>query len=399
MSKFFAPLIRVLSSYGLVCVVILLLFVLTLLGTVAQIDLGLHEAQKRYFDSFFLWQPLFSIGSLGVGLPLPGGQTLLWILFANLLVGGLIRIRKRRATAGIIITHIGIAVLLLAGFVKYYHSYEGHLTLYEGERCDEFESYYEYEIALTRDLGNGQIREYLIPGEQFVGMDRGSSLRFTNPDLPFDLTLRHFMRNGSPLPKGPMFSVNVPVVDGFYLRERAPAKDAELNTSCAYAELEEKGSGAVQMGLLVGRALSPSTTASNPWVTEVAGQTWAIDLRHRRFPLPFTIHLDDFTAKFHPRTGTASSYESEVTMIDGDVVQPLVIRMNEPLRDGGHVLFQSSYGPQGARPGDPMYSVFSVVKNPSDQWPLASCVIIALGLLIHFVSKLWRYILSQARRA
>ena len=78
-------------------------------------------------------------------------------------------------------------------------------------------------------------------------------------------------------------------------------------------------------------------------------------------------------------------------------VQPLVIRMNEPLRAGGHILFQSGYGPPFAGPGERMYTTFSVVRNPSDQWPLASCVVIALGLLVQFAVKLFRYVRAEAR--
>jgi hypothetical protein len=59
------------------------------------------------------------------------------------------------------------------------------------------------------------------------------------------------------------------------------------------------------------------------------------------------------------------------------------------------VLFQSSWGPPNARPGERLFSVFSVVRNPSDHWPLYSCIVIGVGLLIAFTQKLMKYVRAQ----
>jgi len=74
------------------------------------------------------------------------------------------------------------------------------------------------------------------------------------------------------------------------------------------------------------------------------------------------------------------------------------IRMNEPLRYKGYTFFQASWGPQDARPGDPLFSTFAVVRNPADQWPKYACYVIGLGLLIYFAQKLGGYIRAQNRR-
>ena len=73
--------------------------------------------------------------------------------------------------------------------------------------------------------------------------------------------------------------------------------------------------------------------------------------------------------------------------------------MNEPLRRKGYTLFQTNWGPQDVPNPQRLYSVFEVVRNPADQWPLWSCLVIAFGLLWHFSSKLIRYILAQERPA
>jgi cytochrome c biogenesis protein ResB len=95
----------------------------------------------------------------------------------------------------------------------------------------------------------------------------------------------------------------------------------------------------------------------------------------------------------------AKEFSSDVRVIEGDAARPIKISMNEPLRDEGLVLYQASWGPSNARPGDPLFSTLSVVRNPADQYPLYACIVIAAGLLIHFLRKLTRYVRSEARKA
>jgi hypothetical protein len=87
-----------------------------------------------------------------------------------------------------------------------------------------------------------------------------------------------------------------------------------------------------------------------------------------------------------------------VTKIEDGREQKLRIQMNEPLRHGGLVVFQSNWGPQDAGPNTPLFSGFSVVRNPSDHWPIAACAVIAIGMLMAFGQKLRRYVRSQAAK-
>ena len=74
------------------------------------------------------------------------------------------------------------------------------------------------------------------------------------------------------------------------------------------------------------------------------------------------------------------------------------IEMNRPLRDQGLVLYQASWGPANARPGTPLFSTLSVVRNPADQWPTWACLVIFLGLVIHFGRRLWIYVRRETRK-
>jgi cytochrome c biogenesis protein ResB len=114
--------------------------------------------------------------------------------------------------------------------------------------------------------------------------------------------------------------------------------------------------------------------------------------------MPFSIRLDNFEKVDHPGIATAKEYRSDVTQRTGQDDRRVRIEMNDPLRDKGLILFQSSWGPQNAAPGDELFSVFSVVRNPSDHWPLYSCIVIAIGMAITFIQKFLAYSKRQAKK-
>jgi len=386
----------VLGSYGLACFLLLDLFLLTWFGTLDQVQNGLYEAQKKYFESWYVVQ------TTPVPLVLPGGLTCMGLLAVNLIVGGLVRIQKSTRTAGVIVIHLGIGLLLASGFVKLYHSEDGQLTLYEpvldsrgnvvvaGDESDEFQSYYLWEVAIWDAAQTGPVQEHLIPNEEIVDLVDGRTRRFTSPALPFDLELSGFLPNSLPQPKGPMWEAESPTVDGYALDQQPTEAEAERNVAGITVRLRDHATGNERVDLL-------HAFQFNPVTFESGGRTWAVDLRHTRFPMPFTIRLEDFRKEDHPGMTMARSYESDVTKIVAGSEQKVRIQMNEPLRSGGLVLFQSSYGPSNGRPGDRMFSVFSVVRNPSDHWPLYACIVIGIGLLMAFIPKLLKFIRSQER--
>ena len=58
---------NLLGSIGLSCVLLIFLALLTWLGTLEQVNMGLYEVQKKYFESFILFH---DVGPLAI--PLPG---------------------------------------------------------------------------------------------------------------------------------------------------------------------------------------------------------------------------------------------------------------------------------------------------------------------------------------
>lgn len=381
-------LIGVLSSLTLAGTLIVLLAVLTFLGTIAQTEYGLYDVQRRYFESWFL---VHEVGS--VGLPLPGGGLVMGLLFVNLLIGGVVRIRRGVRTAGVVVAHLGMLLLLAAGFVEYGTKTEGHVTLYEGDERDWFQSYTETELAVIEldDFGR-PTREWVFADDEIASAAPGSEIHVDG--LPFALTVTHWFENASVLPKGPMFDVSVPVVDGAFAREQGRDPQAERNAPAAYVEVDT-GGGSRRTGLLW-------AFDAAPWTVQSGDSFYALDVRKERYSLPFAVHLDKFTKEDHPGTAMPAWFSSDTTVTDRmsgkDVSRPVTISMNEPLREEGHVLYQASWGPQGARPGQRLFSTLAVVQNPTDQWPLVSCLIIAAGLLFHFGRMLLRHVRKETAR-
>jgi len=114
--------------------------------------------------------------------------------------------------------------------------------------------------------------------------------------------------------------------------------------------------------------------------------------------LPFHVKLDDFNAEFFP-TGKPKKFESYISRLEGELSQKVKIYMNHPMRHKGFTFFQASWGPPEAGPHDTLYTVFEVVKNPADQWPLYSILVTTFGLLGHFGYMLVVYILNQTKQS
>lgn len=374
-----------LASYRLSVSILTLLMIVTFFGTLAQVDHGLFAAQKMYFESWFVIQPL---GVLK--LPLPGGQLLMAALAVNLLFGGLIRIRKTVRTAGILVVHVGIVVLLVSSLVKHRFSEDGRLTLFEGESGSEFVHYHDWEIAIHEVGPSSDVKEWLIADEDIEVLTGERERQVSAPDLPLELTLKGFVENARVVRAQEGTRTALPVVDGYTVVPQQRLTTNEQNVAAIYVSVLDRADGSIEDGILSG-------LDNYPLVVEAGGKQWSIRLRHERFAMPFGIELVDFKKEDHARTNMAASYSSDVLRIEGDQRVPVHIRMNEPLRHKGMILFQSGWGPQDAAPGAPLFSTFSVVRNPSDQWPMISCWIIGAGMAFAFLYRLLSYIGAQMR--
>ena len=380
--------VEFLGSFGLAAILLVMLMVLTYFGTVEQEFKSTHQVVKEYFSSFYvvhMWNGKFPI-------PWPGAMVLLPLLFVNLLVGGLWRMRKGTTTIGVFIVHLGIVVMLVGSYIEHQMKTEGFLPLREGETGRTFYSSTEQELAVE-ELRAGKTRTFLMPQETFEHTEDGGTSRIDHPELPFTLVLSHFAPNNEIRvakpddPKDRIVGGRVLLPVARFTKEQ---KERENKVDRPGLILEIQGDD----GKEPRRAI---VSLMRPFLMGTDSAQYRIGLRRKQWDLPFDVRLNRFIHEFHPGTRIPRRFSSFVTQyVDGEE-RDIEITMNEPLRSGEYVLYQSSYdAPQTSKIHQ---SVFQVVRNPSDRVPLISCIIIMVGLLIHFLQKLRRYLKSQAARA
>ena len=383
LGKLFAAL----GSFWLAIALLVNLFLLTWLGTLEQVDKGIHAVQAQYFES---WLVLAKAGA--IKLLLPGGYITMGLLVVNLFIGGLVRIRKTKSTVGIIIAHVGIALMMGGGLIEHMYSVYGRVILYEGETSAQFQEYEGWEVAIWDADNLGSVEEYIIPSAQFTDLGGTGSRTFQRAELPFDVILKRYMSNCEMQEAVGVGVPTSPVVEGHFLVGKPDEKENENNYAGVYATAVAEGGSQVEESLLFGNSV-------HPWVFEAGGKRWAMILRHTVHSMPFSLKLEKFIKDDHPGITMARAFSSDVIRMDQDGTEhPLRIEMNEPLRKDGLIIYQASYGPQEGRPGRP-YSVLAVSKNPSDRIPWLSVAVIALGLTWTFLAKLLGFLKKQKHSA
>jgi hypothetical protein len=381
----------VLSGFGLATILLILLGLLTWFATLEQVEHGLYPTLNKYFDwkSFFL---LPEIKGKTVPLPLPGGYWVGVVLLVNLTLGGVIRIRKGWKHAGNLIAHFGIIFMLVAGGVAHHFSERGNMAVGEGEESNTAEDYFEYVVEVA-EIKNGKTQDiHVIRGNHLTDLEAGNNRLFRLPNMPFDLEIGGYLKNAVPV----AITERAPdegqlVADNYYLMERPAEINAEANTAACYARVVQRDGVKSAPFILAGASFHPFTV-------EQGGRVFTVDMRKRLWPMPFTVKLDEFTAEFHPGTMKPSKFVSKITRVENGGEAKVTIQMNEPMRYEGLTFFQASYGPPGAGPGQKMYSVFEVVKNPADKWPEYSLYVVTFGMLVTFLTKLGGYLAASSRK-
>ncbi len=321
------------------------LFVLTVVGTWVQRDIGLFQAVERYFTAWFIW-----LGSC----PLPGGRLTLSVTGLNLLA--VLFTRRSAHSPGLLILHAGTLLLLAGCMVGGAVRAEGSLALAEGETGGVMRSWNHHELAI---LVSG------TPNDQLVTIGEGllhPGATISHPALPVALTVVSRMTNSR---SG----------QGGAIEPLPPDKEAERN------------SPGIILSLPDGRQIPLSASSGS---AAIATDATAI-LRRRETPMPFSIELIKFTREDHPGTAMARRFSSEVMVHEAGSSRRVVISMNRPLRIGPWTLYQQSYGE--AADG----TVFSVLAVVRDRWQLSPYIassIMLIGLLLHLVLRIRRVSLA-----
>lgn len=374
---------------AIVCMVLLLL--LTLFGTFEQIEPGgLYWMLKKYFSTEALFvRPIF----YGKEVPfiLPGGYWVCALFTLNLIIGGVIRMRKGWKQAPILVSHFSMVMLMIGGAVTHHQSRESYMVLYHGDTGDSAFSLTELSIEIA-ELKDGEKQQPTVIGSKLISGIRGrsnDSREIMLPNLPFDVEVSRFHINSKLYPVQGRAPEGADVVDGYFAAESMPTDAEEKNFASCVLTVKNRESGESQK-LILFKGIQHDITMT------VAGKVYAFRLGGEIWPLPFQVRLDDSRGEKHPGTGVAMVYESDVTVLDanGEGLKKFKIEMNKPLRYKGYTFYQTSWDDTGEK----TLSAFTVKTNPSDQWPKIAIYASGIALFVHFILKLIGFVNASIAR-
>ena len=360
--------IRCMASLRLTVISLLVLFVLTAWGTLYQAEHGLFQAQLRFYQSWF-----FLAGGF---VPFPGAQLVMSVLFVNLVAAMAPHLFLRPVRWGILTTHLGLLLMLVAGAVTYYLGEASRLTLFEGDSSNVATTDHAWELAVWPLSAGGQ-RDVAALDLERLREGRARPC----PAGGFSVMAEEIHANCQPQvgPDGMTMSGLIGM----------PARnEPEDNRPGLVLVVQQEGAEAGRLVLWGGRPMTTELT--------VAGQVYEFAVRPRHLPLPFAVQLLDFRKELHPGSYMAKSFSSQVRVSGGPGPdRKVLISMNRPLRLQGFTFYQSSYltAPDGREA-----STFAVVKNHGRLMPYIATGVTVGGLALHFLGQLVLR-MQRARRA
>src|SRR5271154_5465368 len=142
-------LIKIFTSLRLTVVLLSFAIVLVFVGTLAQVDEGLYNAQARYFRQWLI----FGLDLFGHKIPLilPGGYLIGTMLLLNLLAAHIYRFQLSVKKIGIQITHAGVILLLVGQLVTDMFAHESQISFTEGQTKSFAESPRNYELVFMSE--------------------------------------------------------------------------------------------------------------------------------------------------------------------------------------------------------------------------------------------------------
>jgi ABC-type transport system involved in cytochrome c biogenesis permease subunit len=395
-------------------------------GTLAQKDLGIWQVVDKYFWSVVVWIPFrdlvprFLWESAGTwsndfGFPFIGGKTLAVLLLLNLTAAHWIRfaptflrtIQRENATrgeiafelfkrSGIWLIHGGLVLLLVGETVTRERAEEYRMRIEEGKTASYLEDYRSVELAFI-DLSDPQFdRIVVIPGAR---LQPGATIRDLH--LPVEVEIVKFWPNSTLLDRPPA-NYKPEATRGYgrqvIIQERPVVSGTDpeqsVDTPSVVIRLKDRSSGAD-----LGTWLLSTVLRRPEQRVDLGGKPFEMVLRFKREYLPYSLHLTRFTHDVYEGTDKPRDFRSHIRLSDPEqqTEREVEIYMNAPLRYRGKTFFQSGYlDPkiEGVRG-----TILQVVDNPGWLIPYISCIIVAVGFVVHFSISLLTFLARTLRES
>ncbi len=381
-------LFKLFSSLRLTVVCLAFAVVLVFLGTLAQVNEGLYQAQARWFRSFFVW---WSPTGASWHLPIfPGGYLIGSILLINLIAAHISRFQFTWKKLGIHLTHLGIILLLIGQLATDMLSRESVMSLSKGETRRYSESLRRPELAFLTDAPDGSDQVVAIPRSL---LKLGAEIRSDN--LPFTVRVQNFYVNSALRRRGPMVDTGPPPATQGIGPEAVvtPLKEDTTmdDTNVPSAIIELVG----PQGSLGTWLVSPDISGGQDF--KFGGKVWRVALRPERHYLPYTVQLLSTKYEVYPGTDTPKNFQSRVRIENPGRGEnrEVDIYMNNPLRYQGLTFYQ--YQMDQVQVEQNRGSVLEVVRNPSWLTPYCGCILVAIGMAYQFLFHLVGFVTKRRK--
>ncbi|HWD91605.1 MAG TPA: cytochrome c biogenesis protein ResB [Verrucomicrobiae bacterium] len=409
-------LVKFFTSLRLTVVLLAFAIILVWVGTVAQADEGLYQAQTRYFKQWIV----IGASMFGHHIPLilPGGYLLGTTLLVNLIAAHIARFQFTWKKLGIHVAHAGIILLLVGQLITDIFSHETQIRFSEGETKAYAESLSNYELVFVTGADANHNREIAVPDRMLA---HGGEIK--NPQLPFSIRVKRYFHNSEATFRAPMMQNGPPMATNgvaqnfdFHLVADSKTMD-DPNVPTALIEIvgpngslgdwvvSDYTDDPAQIQGLWGKyaavmgadlAKDVANRIHREQAVEINGKKFAFLLRPERTYTPFTLTLLKATHSVYTGTDIPKDFRSRVRLQNPKTGEDreVEIFMNTPLRYDGLTFYQYQMGAEDlARQGSgPSFSVLQVVRNPSWLTPYIGCALVALGLVIQFLSHLIKFI-------
>jgi hypothetical protein len=367
-------LLDTITSLKLTIVCLAMLMIIVVACTLAQVNLGTFGAVNLYIRSPVIW---WDVPGTEYAIPIfPGGALVGAVLLVNLFAAQLRRLEMSWRKSGIWIVHIGLILLFVGEFVTSFMQVETQLAIEQGQTLNYVEGK-DVELAVIDTTDPTHDEVYSVPQRLLADSDAVAI-----PGTPVTVRVKRFLLNADLTNRGPTDPPSLATAgigSGISVTELPPvSRDEEINRVTAF--VEPVAGGRSYGTWLVSNALG----APQSFVHE--GRTYSLAIRPRRYYLPYSITLKKFSHDVYPGTDIPKNFSSLVHLSNpgrGEE-RDVLIYMNQPLRYDGKAFYQASFGK-----GDTL-SILQVVQNPGWLIPYISCVLVAIGLVIHFSLSLRR---------
>lgn len=366
------------SSLKLTVTLLCLSIVLVFAGTIAQVQLGLYQAQTEYFRRFFVY---WALGDTGIRVPVfPGGYLLGLLLLLNISVVAFRRFAFTKNKIGIWLIHLGLILLFVGQLLTDLLSVESMLHLREGETKNYSERPREAELVLVDRSQPDRDRVITVPESR---LGRGGTMAL--PGTPLRLTVERYYRNSTlerltaERPGQPAASQGI----GRSVEAIGLPHATEMNRRDVPSVVVRLSTDSGDLGTWLA-----SEYINQSQHIHVGDRAYDLSMRPRREYKPYSMTLLKFTHDRYPGTQIPKNFSSRVRLQNPSTGEDreVLIYMNNPLRYDGKTFYQSSFDT------DDRGSVLQVVRNPSWLTPYLSCVLVSIGLTVQFMTHLVPYV-------